>query len=227
MLNLFGNTRMEDTEEISILSGVSVQAEGLCIAQAFENGNEVGKLSSGTADVFLGFSYGQVYTPITKSIVVEAVVPATSPYTVTLPQTPILGQLMITNGTTEQTLGTPATDPNEYSIVDKVVTFHSGQASATMTFTLRYSPSVMELNTGDFLQITTMSASDVIGSIGVIKRGVIFTDQFDAGDTFVGGAQVSMGIGGIVVAGNANAIPNAFVSHVPTIENPFLGIRIR
>lgn len=226
MLNFMGLTKIDTSEEIKLKSGVSVTAEGLAIAQSSENGVEVGILPTGSSDKFLGFSYGKVFTPLTKSIVEQLTVPATSTYTVTLSQTPISGQIFITNGTTAQTAGNPGTTANEYSISGKVITFHSGQASAVMTITYRYAPTALELVQQDKLQIDSVSASDLIGQIGLIKTGKVFTDQFNAGGTWVLGAGLSMAANGILTTGTGNQIPNAIICHVPTVELPYLGVRL-
>lgn len=223
MLNLQGKTVIVSSKEFSVQAGSLIGAEGIALARAEENGEEVVIPSTGSSDVFMGFSYGQTMTPLTKSLVQSLVVPAA--LTVTLDKEPVSGQIFITNGTTEQTAGNPATTANEYSISGKVITFHADQEDATMTTTIRYSPTAMELVYSDDLDNTSVSATDYLSSIGAIQTGEIFTDMFDAGDEFVGGAACSMGAGGLVVAGTGNTIPNAIISHVPNSVNPFLGIR--
>lgn len=225
MILLNGLTIIDESEEIKLKSGVTVTAEGLAIVQDTENGLEVGKLSSGSSDKFLGFSYGRTMTPVTKSKVESLVVPSSGTYTVTLDKEPISGQIFITNGTTVQTSGTPATTANEYSISGKVITFHSGQAGLTETITYRYSPTALELFQNDRLDIDSVSGSDLIGQIGIIKHGKVFTDQFNAGGTWVMGAALSMAASGILTTGTGNTLTGGVVCHVPTVDLPFLGVR--
>jgi len=226
MLHLDGKTRISQSKEFPISTGEVVAAEGVALMQVLEDGEECVKptTAAGT-EVFIGFSYGQTMTPVTKSNVEELTCPAVALYTVTLEKEPIAAQIYIVNSAgTEQTSGDPA-NANEYSIVAKVVTFHAGQAGLVETITYRYSPTAVELQFEDKLDLTSFAATDYVSSIGAILQGEIFTDQFDAGVAWAGGAVVKCGASGIVTIGGAGATISCVVTHVPTVETPFLGLR--
>lgn len=226
MLNLEA-TRIDKSQEFNLKTGVTVTEEGLILVQDTENGGEVAKLATGTGDVFLGFSYGQTLSPVTKSLVEELTVPSGAPYTVTLQREPIAGQIYIVNsGGTPQTAGDPALNPNEYSISGKVITFHSGQADDVETITYRYSPTVEEVLSQDATLLTSVSPNDLINQMGAIKKGDVYTNQFNAGAAYAVGNAVGMAANGLPTATGANDIPGAYVIKVPTVDSPFLGIRI-
>lgn len=221
-----GRLKIEDSREFGVLTGETISEEGIVLVQSSESGTEVVKPATGTSDVFIGFSYGQTFTPTVKSNVESLVVPAVSTYTVTLAREPISGQIKIFNNLgTEQTAGDPSTTANTYSISGKVITFHSGQAGKTETITYRYSPTAAEILATDRMQIPSVSATDQLMSIGAIQEGEIYTNMFDASVTFTFGMAVGMLSGGLVGAAGSNAIPGAIVCHVPTEDLPFLGIR--
>lgn len=225
MLN-FESTRLDRTQEFKIKTGVSVSEEGLILVQDSENGLEVAKLATGTADVFLGFSFGLILSPVTKSLVEALTVPADAPYTVDLQRTPISGQIYIVNSLgTEQTAGDPV-NANQYSISGTTITFHSGQAGLVETITYRYSPTAMELQAQDNLLITSISASELLGSIGAIREGEIYTNLFDASVAYAIGNAVGMAAGGLITETGSNDIPNAVITHAPTVDFPFVGVRV-
>ena len=170
MILLNGKAKIVQSREYPVLTGQVVGAEGVALVQAFENGVEVVKPSAGAAsEVFMGLSYGTVFTPATKSRVEELVVPSTSTYTVTLKDTPISGQLYIygVTNSTAQTAGNPATTDNQYSISGNVITFHANRAGNTMRIQYRYSPTVLELQYSDNLMITSFSTNRLTQSISL------------------------------------------------------------
>lgn len=227
MLDL-NRTKIVQSREIPVTAGYSVAAEGVCLMQAFEAGEEtVRPCTAEASKVFVGFSYAETMSPLTKSLVEQITAPAASPFTLTLKNTPITGQLSVldTNDGTALTAGDPSTIATAYSISGNVITVNTARASHVFQITYRYSPSVADLQFNDYLSINSFQATDFIGSIGVIVQGEVYTDLFDASVNWAAAPTVKMEAGGLVGSGSGVAIPNAKVCHVPTIENPFLGIR--
>lgn len=227
MLQLDGRTKIVQSKEFPFATGNTITAEGLVLMQVIEEGEERVKLTAGGgAEVFMGFSYGQTMTPITKSKVEELSCPDDAPFTVTLLKEPVgATQIDIVNEDgTHQTNGDPA-NPNEYSVVAKVVTFHAGQAGKVETITYRYLPTALELLLEDKLDNTSMTAVDTLSSTGVIQEGEVFTDQFDASKEWKAGVAVAGGNSGIVSIGVGTDIPGCVLTHVPSVEVPFLGLR--
>ncbi len=233
MLDLM-RCRVINIKEIPVVAGVKVQAEGSCMISTLVAGSEQVNLSdNGANSVFAGFSYGFTMTPLTKSIVEQAIVPATGPFTATLSKGAALlsGQISIIDVTNAQTLsaGNPATTANEYAIAAGVVTFHAGQAGSTVTITYRYTPTAEELFSTDKFSIYSKSPSDVLGSIGVVMMGEIFTSEYDAAiDWAASGVAPRIGNGGVITSGGSSAlIPSGQIIQVPNAMSPFLGIRFK
>jgi len=229
MLDLYGKTRIIDSKEFPIVTGVSVIAEGMAMVSVLEDGIEKIKPTAGeAAERFVGFSYGYTFRPLYKVIVERLVCPAASPYTATLKHTPVSGQIAITNGSTEQVAGTPgALSANEYSISSGVVTFHSGQASLTETITYKYSPSAQELMFEDHVLTTSFTPSEMLQSIGCILKGEVWTDQYDAGTLWTATSTVKLSATtGLLTDTSSNGVTvSCVIVHIPTEDNPFLGIR--
>lgn len=232
MLNM-NFTKITRSKEGILAAAQTCSVEGLCMISIIETGEERVKASAnGSSDKYIGFSYGEVLSPVTKSYVETVVVPSGSPYTVTLKHNNLVASnIFAYDNTNTQALteGNPATTANNYSVVDAtgIMTFHSGQAGASVTVTYRYSPTAQELIMEDTLTITTQKATDVLGQIGLAMGGEIYTDQYDAAVNWATSTTPEVGNAGIVTEGGSSAaIPNCTVIHVPTASNPFLGLRI-
>ncbi len=227
MLNLNHKTKIVVSQEIAIATGYTVDQEGMALVQMFENSIEKCiPATGGAGEVFLGFSYHETRTPLVKSKVETVVCPVSGPYTVTLSFAPLAGQLFIINEDgTVQAAGAPA-NVNEYSILNNVVTFHSGQAGKAETFTYRYSPTVKDLMFNDKVSTTTWASPQAISSTGVIQSGTVYTDLFDAGINWNAATAVKLDAGGLVTdqTGGGTTI-NAVIVNFPNEELPFLGLR--
>ena len=98
--------------------------------------------------------------------------------TITLTETPIAGTLRIYRLLSErdlgveQTVGTPATTPNTYSIAAKVITLNATTATAGTPFIVFY-----EYNSGVLAQNLKITASDFPAFITVVGRGIVDDDQ--------------------------------------------------
>lgn len=228
MILLTAVSKIVQSREFPVLSGAQVNAEGVAMAQDFENGVEVIKPSTGAAnEKFMGFSYGPVFTPVTKSLVESLAVPASGAAVVAIQNVPVAGQIFIRDLTTGvvQDAGDPA-NANEYSISGKNITFNAATAGNTMLIQYRYSPTALELQLEDNLMITTVSPTAVLNSVGVIQQGEVWTDMFDASKDFSAATAIKMAAGGILTdhTGSGSAI-NGMLTHVPDVNVPFLGVR--
>lgn len=230
MLNLIAKTRVITSANFPVADGYVISGEGQALAQVFEDGIE--KVRPSTADefqVFIGFSYGENYTPSTMSIVEELTVPAETAYTIELKQTPLSGQIRVYDVTASAavTAGTPATEAAQYSISGKTITVNSAKASHVIKVVYRYAPTVMDLMEAS-LPISTFTAADTVGMVGAIQKGEVYTDLFDASSDWDSATTtVRLGAGGVVTTGGSGlAIPNCTVCHRPTVEMPYLGLRL-
>lgn len=221
-------TRPDKLLEKDVYSAATIGAEGLVLMRVIEAGEETVKASAGASgEIFVGFSWMHNILPSIVSKVMNVTVSAT-PFNATLMPNLLAANVQIVRDSdgTVLTEGNPAS-ADEYSVVDLtgVVTFHSADEGETMTCTFRYSPSALELK---FMypdaDVNINPAFEVIGSIGVITEGAVYTDQFDASVDWSTATALKMGAGGLVNAAGSVSIPNARVVHVPDVDNPFLGI---
>lgn len=217
-------------EPHDVTTGVLIAEEGLCLALV-NNGDGRATVSpctgSGT-ETFAGFAYGHYMAPSTLPLVTDIDAVGT---TLTLPKTPISGQLRLLDGSQLLTAGNPATTANEYSITDNVVTLHSGQSNRTITVQMRWTPTVDEVSAlfGDGVQGQGLrSRSAVYGRINAIKRDIVATTCFLADVAYTPGAALRMAANGFVTTGGSGTvIPGASVYRAPSsTNNGVLVIRI-
>lgn len=112
----------------------------------------------------------------TKATMKE-VLPASATNTITLKETPLNGTLKVYKTVNERDLGTEqtvgvATNPNEYSIVGKIITLNSTTAPQHSKFTVTY-----EYTSGANAQNIKITASDFPGFITITGRGLVDDDQ--------------------------------------------------
>jgi hypothetical protein len=68
-------------------------------------------------------------------------------------------------------------------------------------------------------------AGEYVGQVGLLKRGIIYTSEFDAAVNWAAATEIKLGVNGIITdqTGTGAAIKGYVVS-VPNVETPFLGI---
>jgi len=222
-----GKTDIRVSHNFNMAPGATVHAEGMAMVRELINGEEVVKPSEGEADeVFAGFTYGEVFTPNVLSYVGQVTV---SGGKALLPEGVIASQLLLKDGATELAVGDPATTAGKYSIAANLVTFHADQEGKVIDVVCRRNITTEELLSGGYpVQLTTASATDQIGVVGIIERGTVYTDMFDAAVDWTSASEVRLAAGGLFTdqTGAANAITGMQVVHVPTAEQPFLGLRL-
>jgi len=228
MLNLLAKSKIVQSQEFPVMAGSSITAEGLALMQQISGGVEYVLPTAGGAEVFMGFSYGEVFTPATKSLVESLVIPAAGAVTLTLLHAPLTNTQVsaydVTN-TVIQVLGNPAV-ANQYSCVGTLLTFHAAKAGATMRVTYRYSPTAEELIAVDNVRITSFSSTDYVSSIGCIQEGEIYTDQFNAARDWGAATGVKTMANGLLdTQTGGGTVIACVITHVPDVSYPFLGIR--
>jgi len=229
MLNLLAKSKVVQSQEFPVMAGSTITAEGLALIQQLSGGVEyVLPSAGGGAEIFMGFSYGEVFTPATKSLVESLVVPAAGAVTLTLLHAPLTNTQVFAYDVTNslaQTLGNPAV-ANQYTCVGTLLTFHAAKAGVTMRVTYRYSPTAEELVAEDNIRITSFSSTDYVGSIGVIQEGEIYTDQFNATRDWGAATSVKTMAGGLLDTNiGAGTVITCVLTHIPDVNYPFLGIR--
>jgi len=231
MIKLNRSKPIEHVERL-IATGVTVGAEGVPLISTLENGEEKVTPATGAGgEIFVGFSWMHNITPTVASKVETITVPGTGEtQEVYLQRNNIVAtQISIMKGATQLTEvgGAPAADQYNCDDATGKLTFNvaEGNAGDELVVTYRYSPTTLEVEaTWKHPHVNINPAFAFLGSLGVITMGEIFTDQFDASvDWSAAGAAITLGAG-ILDVGGAVTI-DGHVTHVPTADNPYLGIK--
>lgn len=230
-------SRYEKNQEFPLLSTVTINAEGLALQKVTENG--IGKVrpTNGVANsIFMGFSFGYRFPAPATAVKTEAVV-VSSAGVATLSRTPTaVADMIVIKGTsyTGTALANVASAPTvaQWKLNGSTVETHVDNAGATLFVVYRYALTVLEsqLMFGD--AYPGPQGPNVIGSIGVVQTGIIYTDAFDtsvnwaamdAEDTpIIGGAN-----GRLTNTGAGCSLRGfATVISVPSAGDPWLGIEL-
>jgi hypothetical protein len=223
-----------DASDYPLANLVTKLEEGVPVMSVIEGG--VAKVKAAAADnndVFAGVVLNNFVSP-TSSVYVETVtVPASAPFTVQLkkvavaPNTDSLARLA--DGTV--LTFNAAAGAGQYSIdtTTGVATFNTAQAGLKVTVTYRYNLSALDVQLlfGDSWPGNSNSPS-LLGSVGVIRKGLVFTDKFDASKNWssVTGATTIKATSGVFSFGGNGATVSGKIESVPNADVPFLGIRI-
>lgn len=238
---LHQNTRELETFPFPIAAALTNFQEGVGLTFIQESGQAVVTIPSSAAstDKFAGVSRSQWNTPTTGVYLETVTVPSSSPYTVTMSKAMYgTSQMYAYNATagSAMTVTTSSPSAGEIRIASgsTTATFNSAQAGATVNLQYRYSLTAAEAVAlvGD--GIPGRSPPQVTGKLDVIRRGFVFTDQFDAATNWAGWAAGAITVGvvitdnglfdiGTLASAGAN-VPNAIVTNIPTTDLPFLGL---
>jgi hypothetical protein len=229
MLNLSA-TNPDRILERPIATGSTIAAEGVPLIRALERGKEHVKPSAGAAgEIFVGFSWAHNLVPSMISRVENATIPGGAPYTVQLSRNNLVAaNILVVKASdgTALTEGNPA-NAGEYSCNDTtgLLTFNVAEAGIDIVVTYRYYPTTLEakFNYPD-PDVNINPAFEVLNQIGFIPGGEVYTDQFDAAVDWANQTDVYLGAGILAGSGNVKLPAGHRVVHVPTVDNPYLGI---
>lgn len=219
-------TRVVNSTEMAVAPGAVILAEGQALVRTSGAMSQGVMPSTGAnTDIFQGFSFAgtsaypfpEQYTNKFESFLVP------SSGTIVLTFTPISGQVFIFDTTTNA----PATG---WTNTNGTITgLTSGD---TVNVTYKYSMSVTQ-TVALYGNVQPGGYSGAyVGQIGVVTRGFVMTDQFDAsqnwaGATNSGATQIVLGAAGQLTLGtpgtNGIAFPGTVV-RVPDELYPFLGV---
>lgn len=235
MLNINASTLME-TRPGTLASGVTACDEGTALVFVLENGVGRFKPSAGVAnEVFAGVALGNP-APVTRTNrVEEIVVPAQSPYTITLARAPLANPLVVVKAAGANAKATLAyhastVSSTQYTISGSTITVDSSFAGRTIRVQYPYAISAAELIQGpygyDSNRVTDLTS---VPAMGVITVGEVFVDNFDPAsdwETWGGATPVKLGANGIFTLGGSGVAIDAAVISVPAVGNGFLGLKI-
>lgn len=213
-------TKIVDSSEAVVAPGAVIAAEGQALVRA------PGAIASGVTpsmaatatEVFAGFAIaGTSAAPMASAYankVQEFVVPASG--IITLPLTPVAGQLFLYDVTN----GAAVTGQTVNGAVVSVLT-----PGITVRATFKYALTVIQARAAEGDVQPGGYAGATVGQIGLAKRGVIYTSEFDAAVNWAAATAIKLAANGRVTnqAGAGNTI-QGYVVAVPTQEVPFLGI---
>jgi len=208
-----------DSAEAIVAPGAVIDAEGMALVRA-QGAQAAGVLpSTGTsADLFAGFSIaGTSAAPFMEGFTNKMetfTVPATGK--VTLQFAPVPNQVFVYDVTAGAAVSSP-------SVSGKQITGLTVGDQVVVTY--KYTLTVVQARAlqGD-VQPGGYSGA-YIGQIGLLKRGQVWTSEFDASKDWSAATAIKLAAGGQVTdqSGSGNAI-NGQIIGVPTSEVTFLGI---
>lgn len=209
-----------DSSEAKVAPGAVIDAEGMVLvrAKAAQSAGVMPSTGVAGAELFVGFSIaGTSAAPFAEGFSNKQetfTVPATGK--VKLQFAPLPNQVFVfDNSTNAAVVGFTVTDQ----------TVNGLTAGDSVTITYKYSLSVVQARAlyGD-IQPGGYSGA-YVNQIGLIKRGMIYTDQFDASKNWAAATGVKMGVGGQVTdqTGTGDAI-TAVIIDVPSSEVTYLGL---
>jgi len=227
---LFPNTKIIEAVERPVASGQTVDQEGRALVGLLTAGVFGVKFAAGSgSESFVGVS---VNTPavLTRIPIIEDKVQS-SANTIVISQTPSASTLRVQNMTTGtvQAAGNPS-NANEYSISGTTITLNSAGTGQSIRVWYAYAPTTVQAvalfgNTHPGGQ-----AGLVLGQVGVITRGDVYTCEFDTTQDWVTGGTVKLAANGLfTLTGGGNSLTNVSIISVPSIGSgvPALGLQIR
>jgi hypothetical protein len=228
MLQL-ANTRFGSTFNRAVATGVTIYTEGTALGYVMEGGQAKVRPATGAAgEVFAGVSLSRNSQSHRLTEILKVVVPSTAPYSVTLPHTPITGEIAVRG----LTIVSAAPKAGEVQLVGNVLTFNAAQAGSVFEVGQAFIPSINEAIAASGNDPVGGLSSSSVGFIGVIKEGDVFTDQYDVTADWIGNGvdpvPVYLGANGLFTTKTGGTqLGSVTVLQVPTAGNAFLGLSIR
>ncbi len=211
----FPLTKLVDSAEAVVSPTANITAEGQALVKV---ANGVAPATGAADEIFAGFAVLGVSAaplPALYATKVESfVVPGSG--IVRLGQTPVAGQLAAFNNTAAAAIATP-------TVAGQTVTGLT--AGNTVTVTYKYAVTVIQSRALQGDVQPGGYAGAYVGQAGLGKRGLIYTDQFDASVNWAAVKEIKLAANGQLTgdAGTGEAL-KAYVVSVPNQEVPFLGL---
>jgi hypothetical protein len=175
-------------------------------------------MAADDTEIFAGFSIAGVSAAplplLYTSKVEEFIVPGSG--VVSLAFTPVAGQLSASNLTTGAVIASP-------TVAGLQITGLPAGNSVRVTYKYALSAVQARALQGDVQP--GGYAGEYVGQVGLLKRGIIYTSEFNAAVNWAAATEIKLGVNGIITdqTGTGAAIKGYVVS-VPNVETPFLGI---
>lgn len=231
MLQL-ANTRFGHSFHREVATGYTIHTEGVALAYIMESGKAKVRPSTGAANErFAGLSLSRNAQSRRLTEVLNIQVPATSPYTVTLPHEPNPGELRVGALTLADPDAGGLVD-GTYEISGKTLTFNAAQAGAIIEVGLAFTPSILESIVAAGNDPVGGLPSVGLGVVGVIIAGDAYTDQYDVTADWTGNGvdpvAVYLGANGLFTTKDTGTLlESVTVLQTPSAGAAFLGLSIR
>jgi len=222
-----------NVKEFKLHSTIDELVEGQGLAGVWENGELVAKPSSATQyELFLGFALTRLSYP-TKEVVVE--IKTAVGTTLTLDYSPVTPstdmRLERVDTGAQITYHASSAGDGAFIITNNVITLHADESGVALKATYKRALTIEEAErkyykSGD---LATREAGSVTRSVGIIQRGVVFTDQFVAADNWGGynnNAQIISTASGLLTLASVNGgkVAGKPVA-APGVDSPWLGVQ--
>jgi hypothetical protein len=216
-------SKFRDSSEAVVAPGAVIQAEGMALVRN-NAAQAAGVLPStgGNTDLFSGFSMaGTSAAPFAENYFnkVEVLTVATNG-SITLSLTPVSGQVSVLDTTT----GTFYT--GTITITGSTLTGNPGfTAGDTVQVTYKYAVTNVQSVALWGNTIPGGYSGAYIGQIGLLKRGMIYTTQFDASKNWAVATGVTLAANGQLTdqTGSGVVVPAQIIA-VPSVTIPYLGL---
>lgn len=218
----FPLSKFTDSAEAVVADGAVIAAEGLALVR-IKTAQAAGvQTSTGTAtdELFVGFSVaGTSAAPFPEMFnnkVETFLVPGTG--TVTLGRTPMPGQVSVYDETAGAVVASPTIAGAQISGLT---------AGNTVTVTYKYAETFVDMVSRQGNVQPGGYSGAYVQQIGVAKRGVIYTSEFDASKNWRAATEIRLGANGQLSDQSlttATLLTNAVIVAIPSVEYPFLGI---
>lgn len=221
----FPQTKGYVSQEFAVAPAATITAEGQALVNSLVGGIFGVKPSTGASgESFVGLAVSQQITIGSVSRVEEYVVPVSN--VVTLSRTPSSGTVSVYDKTAGAVV--PASGGGAWSLTGTTLTLTSTQTGHEIAVYFKY---VASANEARLLQGDVYpggAAGNVVGQVGVIKNGTIFTSEFDTTvDWNQTNPAVTLGANGQLTIGGSGTVVQCSIVSVPSATSPFLGVNLR
>lgn len=221
----FPQTKGYVSLELPVAVGQMVTAEGQAVVAVNGTDGSFGcKPSAGAAgEQFVGVAVSQQIPITSKAWLENFVVPTgLSRSTQYLPVTGTVSVYDFTTGTVVPSSGAAG---SFWTLSGQTLTLPASTAGHTVTVSYKFATTV---TMSRYLQGDIFPggpAGYVVNQIGLIKNGIVWTDQFDTTVNWnVANPVVTLGVNGQFTIGGAGTPVNCIVTNSPSSGSPFLGL---
>lgn len=216
----FPLSKFPDSAEAVVAPGARITAEGQALVRApgAPASGVTPSMAADDTEIFAGFSIAGVSAaplPLLYATKVEEfVVPASG--VVGLAFTPVAGELFVINLTTGLAVATPSVTGNNVTGLT---------AGNTVRVTYKYALSSIQARALQGDVQPGGYAGEYVGQIGLIKRGLIFTSEFDATVNWAVATEIRLAPNGQITNQDGDGAKiEGYVVAIPNVETPMLGI---